>query len=194
MAGLLFVSQAMLDSWAGQGRIDFVGNVMTLLAGDGRGRSYALDPAVRFLSLLGADTDPNQLLRKVKSIAQLRELGAEAVDSSVILGDVAYEVEPGFLAEMSALQAAAAAKPDPARVASRGGTVPPAPAPAPPAAPAGAAARAPSAATPGAPSASPAPPGPAPASPYASAPLPRDLEERRKEAEALARFLLDNLS
>ena len=34
MAGLLFVAQAMLDSWAEQGKIDFVGNVMidTLLA------------------------------------------------------------------------------------------------------------------------------------------------------------------
>jgi hypothetical protein len=30
--------------------------------------------------------------------------------------------------------------------------------------------------------------------PLGSAPLPKDLEEKRKEAEALARFLLDNLS
>jgi len=172
MAGLLFVSQAMLDSWAEQGKIDFVGNVMTLLVGEGKGRSYALDPAVRFLSLLGAEIDPHQLLRKVKSLAQLKELGGEAVDASVILGDVAYEVEQGFLAEMSALQAAASARPVAA----------PAPAPAAPA---------------GAPAAEPAPrpPAPPPAPrPYAAAPLPKELEERRKEAEALARFLLDNLS
>jgi hypothetical protein len=168
MAGLLFVAQAMLDSWAEQGKIDFVGNVMTLLAGEGKGRSYALDPAVRFLKVLGADSDPNQLLRKVKSLAQLRELGAEAVDASVILGDAAYEVEPGFLAEMSALQAAAAARVE-------------APRPAPAVEPATAAP-------------APAPPPAAPARPYAAAPLPKDLEERRKEAEALARFLLDNLS
>jgi pyruvate/2-oxoglutarate dehydrogenase complex dihydrolipoamide acyltransferase (E2) component len=171
MAGLLFVAQAMLDSWAEQGKIDFVGNVMTLLAGQGKGRSYALDPAVRFMKVLGAEADPNQLLRKVKSLAQLRELGAEAVDSSVILGDVAYEVEPGFLAEMSALQAAAAARVEAPRAA-----------PAPPPAAAG---------PPPAPT---TPAAPAPARPYASAPLPKDLEERRKEAEALARFLLDNLS
>ena len=38
-------------------------------------------------------------------------------------------------------------------------------------------------------------PAPAPAArAYGSSPLPKDLEERRKEAEALARFLLDNLS
>jgi hypothetical protein len=160
MAGLLFVSQAMIDSWADQGRIDFVGNVMTLLSGDGRDRSYALEPAVRFLALLGADADPHRLLKKVKSLAQLRELGAEVVDASVVLGDVAYEVEPGFLAETSALQAAAAARTEPARAAAG-----PAPSPSPPAV----------------------------ARP-ASGPLPANLEARRKEAEELARFLLDKLS
>jgi hypothetical protein len=160
MAGLLFVSQAMIDSWADQGRIDFVGNVMTLLSGEGRDRSYALEPAVRVLALLGAEADPHRLLKKVKSIAQLRELGAEVIDASVVLGDVAYEVEPGFLAEMSALQAAAGARTDPARPAA----VPPPP-PSPPNAPR-----------------------------PASGQLPASLEARRKEAEELARFLLDKLS
>ena len=173
MAGLLFVSQAMLDSWAEQGKIDFVGNVMTLLVGEGKGRSYALDPAVRFISVVGAEADPHQLLRKVKSLAQLRELGGEAVDASVVLGDVAYEVEPGFLAEMSALQAAASARPlaAPAPVAG------PAPSPASQASPP-----------------APRPAAQPPPRPYAAAPLPKELEARRKEAEALARFLLDNLS
>ena len=188
MAGLLFVTQVMLDSWAEQGKIDFVGNVMTLLAGDGLGRSYALDPAVRFLKVIGAEADPNGLLRKVKSVAQLRELGAEVVDASVLLGDLGYEVEPGFLAEMSALQAAASAKVEPGQARP---ARPPAPPPltataAPPAPP-------PTAAPPAA--ASPAPPAQPPAPrPYGSAPLPKELEERRQEAEALARFLLDNLS
>ena len=183
MAGLLFVSQAMIDSWAEQGRIDFVGNVMTLLSGEGRDRSYALEPAVRFLALLGADTDPHQLLKKVKSLAQLKELGAEAIDASVVLGDVAYEVEPGFLAEMSALQAAASAKAAPSRAAPARPA--PAAAPAGPGAPRAAAATAP----PGAPS----PPAPGAARAPAG-PLPASLEARRKEAEELARFLLDKLS
>lgn len=163
MPGLLFVSQAVLESWVGQGKIDFAGNVMTLLAGDGKGRSYALDPAVRFLKLLGADADPHALLHKVKSAEQLREMGAEHVDTSVVLGDVAYEVEPGFLAEVSALQAAAAARG--AGVRSEKGAAPP---------------------RPGAPAAT--------AGTGAGAPLPRELEEKRKAADALARFLLDHLS
>jgi hypothetical protein len=166
MAGLLFVSQVMLDSWAGQGKIDFVGDVMTLLSGDGHGRSYALEPAVRFMKLLGdAGADPHGLLHKVKTVAQLRDLVAEAVDDSCILGDVAYEVQPGFLAEVAALQAAVAAR-------------------APGVAPAEAA---------GARSAAP-PGGGARGRPLGTTPLPKDLEEHRKEAEALARFLLENLS
>jgi hypothetical protein len=156
--GLLFVSQALLDTWAEQGRIDLVGNVITLLVGDGRGRSYALEPAVRFLRVAGGEADPHQLLARVKPLAQLREMGAEAVSDSVVLGDAAYEVEPGFLVEAAAVEAAVSA-PRAAAAAE------------PPGPPAGAA-RGP-----------PGRPGP-----------PRDLEERRREAEALARFLLDNLS
>lgn len=159
MAGLLFVSQSILDAWAGQGRIEFVGTVMTLLGGGGKGRSYALDPAVRFLRVEGADADPHALLHKVKSAAQLRELGAEQLDASVILGDVAYQVEPGFLAEAAALHAAAAT---PALSPSVNGSPPPT--------------------------------VPESARSFGSQPLPDDLEAKRNEAEALARFLLENLS
>ena len=169
MSGLLFVSQAMLDSWAEQGKIDFVGNVMTLLAGEGKGRSYALDPAVRFMKVLGEEKDPNALLHKVKSVAQLKELGADPAGDSCILGDLAYEVQPGFLAEAAALQAAATAQPaGPPSPRAKGGEGTEAPAQG-----AEAAAR---------------------SRPLGTTPLPKDLEEKRKEAEALARFLLENLS
>lgn len=166
MSGLLFVSQAMLDSWAEAGKIDFVGNVMTLQAGEGKGRSYALDPAVRFLKVLGDEKDLNGLLHKVKSLAHLKEMGAEPAGDSCILGDVAYEVQPGFLAEAAALQAVASARPE---------ALPPGKAPA-------------------APAAAQAGKGAPRSRPLGSGPLPKDLEEKRKEAEALARFLLDNLS
>jgi hypothetical protein len=157
MGGLLFVSQAMLDTWAEQGKIELVGNVMILLAGDGKGRSYALEPAVRFLKLIGADADPHGLVHKVKSVEQLRALGAEPVGDSCILGDTGYEVQPGFLVEGAALQAAATARP----------TLGPPPVP--------------------------AESRPAEGRALGGPALPADLEERRKEAEALARFLLENL-
>jgi hypothetical protein len=155
--GRLFVSQALLDAWVSQGRIDVDGTSLALAPEAGRQRRYALEPAVRFLRVVGGGEDAHGLVSRVKSLAQVKDLGGEAMAGSVVLGDVAYEVEPGFLAEAGAVEAAARAAP----------------------APAGA---------PGAPRAAPPPPD------GARRPLPGDLEDRRKEAEALARFLLDNLS
>ena len=145
--GLLFVSQSLLDIWASQGRVDLDVQSITLLSGEGQGRRYALEPAARFLRVAAGGDDPHQLVARVKTLAQIREMGGDALADSVVLGEVAYHVEPGFLAEASVVEAAGRAEPD-------------------------------AVATPlGKPRA-----------------LPRDLEERRKEAEALARFLLDNLS
>jgi hypothetical protein len=146
--GLLFVSQALLDAWAGQGRIDLDGHSIALRGDQAQGRRYALEPAVRFLRVAGGGGDPGGLVARVKTLAQVRDLGGEPMADSVVMGETAYEVEPGFLAEASAVEAAAR-------------TVP-APDPTPPA--------------------------------TGSGVLPRDLEDRRREAEALARFLLDNLS
>jgi hypothetical protein len=142
MAGLLFVSQAMLDARAEQRKIDFQGDVMLLLDGAGKGRSYALEPAIRFLKLVGAEEDPHRLVGKVKTEAQLRSLGAELLGSSVLLGDVGYEVQSGFLADAKAGVAGA---------------------------PGGAGA-------------------------YGGGPGEADVEKKRADAEALARFLLENLS
>jgi hypothetical protein len=143
--GLLFVSQALLAAWAGQGRIDLDGRSIALLGGQARGRRYALVPAVRFLKVAGGGEDAHGLVARVKTLDQVREIGGEAMADSVVLGEVAYEVEPGFLAEASAVQAAARATP---AASSEGG----------------------------------------------SPDQQRDLEDRRLEAETLARFLLDNLS
>lgn len=146
--GLLFVSQALLDAWASQGRIDVDGSSIALRGVEAQGRRYALEPAVRFLRVAGGGDDPGGLVARVKTLVQVRELGGEPMADSVVMGETAYEVEPGFLAEASAVEAASRAAPA-----------------APPAPPTG-----------------------------SNRGLPRDLEERRQEAEALARFLLDNLS
>jgi hypothetical protein len=114
--GLLFVSQALLDAWASQGRIDLDGRSIALLGGQGPGRRYALEPAVRFLRVAGGLDDAAGLVARVKSLSQVRELGGEAMADSVVLGEAAYEVEPGFLAEASAVEAAARAAPAPALV------------------------------------------------------------------------------
>jgi hypothetical protein len=113
----LFVSQELLDQWAIEGKIELSGSQLKILAED---RTFALTPGVRFLKLAAGEDRP-ALLGKVKSEEQLAALGGELYMSSVLLGEDAYDVQSGFLAdvagglERTAPSAGAAAPGTPAR-------------------------------------------------------------------------------
>src|SRR3954469_8899576 len=126
MADYLFVPQSVLDKWSEQGRIQVDGNVLTIL---GEGKNFSLTQAVRFMKM-EAGEDGAGLLQKVKTTDALKQMGAEHYMESVILGDNAYQVQQGFLADANALRRAAAASAPPAPKAA------PAPAAAAPAKPA----------------------------------------------------------
>ena len=125
MADYLFVPQSVLDKWSEQGRIAVDGNVLTIL---GEGKNFSLTQAVRFMKMEAGD-DAVGLLQKVKTTDALKQMGAEHYMESVILGDSAYQVQQGFLADANALRRAAAVSTPPAPKAA------PAPAKAPEAAP-----------------------------------------------------------
>ena len=133
MADYLFVPQSVLDKWSEQGRIQVEGNVLTIL---GEKKDFTLTSAVRFLKMEAGD-DTAGLLQKVKTTAALKQMGAEHYMESVILGEVAYQVQQGFLADANALRRAAAAStaaaPAPKKAAA---PAPAAPGASPPAAPA----------------------------------------------------------
>ena len=107
MADYLFVPQSVLDKWSEQGKVAVDGHVLTLLA---EGKSFQLTSAVRFLKMEAGD-DVAKLLAKVKTTEALKGMGAEHYMDSVILGEVAYQVQQGFLADAYALRLAAAAAP-----------------------------------------------------------------------------------
>jgi hypothetical protein len=89
----LFISADQMDRWTGEGKVSLQDDLMTLPA---LGRSFRLRTAVRFLSVIeGADA--NGLVGRVKTDEQLAELGGEHYGASVILGDVGYECEEGFI-------------------------------------------------------------------------------------------------
>ena len=89
----LFISADQMDRWTGEGKVHLEDDVMTLPA---LGRSFQLRTAVRFLSVVeGADA--HGLLGRVKTSDQLAEMGSEHYGASVILGDVGYECEEGFI-------------------------------------------------------------------------------------------------
>jgi hypothetical protein len=110
MADYLFVPQSVLDKWSEQGRIAVDGNVLTIL---GENKNFALTSAVRFMKM-EAGEDTAGLLQKVKTTAALKQMGAEHYMESVILGENAYQVQQGFLADANALRRAAAASQPPA--------------------------------------------------------------------------------
>jgi 3-oxoacyl-ACP reductase-like protein len=112
MSDHLFVPQSVLDRWSEQGRIQVDGNVLTIL---GEQRSFALTAAVRFMKM-EAGEDRSGLLAKVKTTDALKQMGAEHYMDSVILGESAYQVQQGYLADANALRrAAAASQPAPPR-------------------------------------------------------------------------------
>lgn len=94
MKNRVFFPQAALDEWLAEDRVEITADELILRE---EGRKYRIIEAVRVLHEVTGSPDANELIGKVKSIAYLTELGAELLDTSVILGDNAYEVCPGFV-------------------------------------------------------------------------------------------------
>ena len=92
----LFISVERLDNWTEEGRAALEGDRMTLTE---LGRSFVMKPAVAFQGVSGSESDPHDLIGRVKSKDALEEMGAEQFGNSVILNDTAYDVIDGFIGE-----------------------------------------------------------------------------------------------
>ena len=89
----LFLPQTQLEEWALAEQADVRdGKLMVKGAGEG----FPVAGAVHFKTLVSGE-DGQGLLDKVKTEEQLATLGAEQMMESVLLGETAYEVEPGYL-------------------------------------------------------------------------------------------------
>ena len=94
MENRFFFPQAALDQWIVEGTVDLQQNELTILS---EGRRYKLVDAVRVLRELSGAGDQHELVGRAKGRALLEQLGAEIVESSMLLGEAAYDVEPGWL-------------------------------------------------------------------------------------------------
>ncbi|GEM_PF-1195862 len=92
----IFVSQNTIDRWLGNGGIVLDGDTLRLRGGPGI--DLAIAPAVYFDQVEGRERDPYDIVGSVKSAQELARMGAEHYDTSVVLGDFAYTVKPGFVA------------------------------------------------------------------------------------------------
>ena len=93
----LFLSQAQLEEWALADKADIQDDQLVLT---GEAARVPVTPAVHFVKLVSG-SDEQGLVAKVKTEPQLQSLGAEQMADSVLLGEAAYEVVPGYVAEVS---------------------------------------------------------------------------------------------
>lgn len=89
-----FFPQRALDAWLAEAKIDFTGRDLVLRAAQ---RRYQVVEAARIIQEVSGQEDIYDLVGRVKSVIFLTELGAEILESSMLLGDNAYEVVTGFM-------------------------------------------------------------------------------------------------
>ncbi len=90
----VFFPQEALDQWLSDDRVELTGSELVIKAED---RKYRIMEAVRVLGESTGGQDDNEIVGRVKTVAYLTELGAELLGNSMIIGDNAYDVVPGFL-------------------------------------------------------------------------------------------------
>ncbi len=90
----VFFPQRALDQWLAEAKIDLSAKELVIKA---ENRRYHVVEAVRIIQEVSGTEDLFDLVGRVKSVNYLTELGAEILETSMILGENAYEVVPGFL-------------------------------------------------------------------------------------------------
>jgi hypothetical protein len=94
MQNRVFFPQTAVDQWGIDSKIDLVGNELILLA---EGRRYKVEEAVRIVAEVTGANDDRKIIGKVKPKRALEEIGAELLETSMILGENAYDVVPGWV-------------------------------------------------------------------------------------------------
>jgi hypothetical protein len=94
MENRVFFPQAALDEWIVDGTVELDHGVLTILS---EGRRYELAEAVLVVREVSGAGDMRDLVGRVKVLPILQRLGAELVETSMLLGEAAYDVEPGWV-------------------------------------------------------------------------------------------------
>lgn len=93
MGNRVFFPQLLLDQWSIEGKIDLSGSDLVLHA---EGRRYVVEECVRVVAEVSGSSDTHGLVGKVWPKADLEGLSAEILEGSMVLGDNAYDVVPGW--------------------------------------------------------------------------------------------------
>ena len=94
MKNRVFFPQAALDQWIVDGTVELQEGELSITS---EGKRYRLAEAVRVLGEVSGAGDGHDLVGRVKARLYLEQLGAEIIQGSMLLGESAYDVEPGWL-------------------------------------------------------------------------------------------------
>lgn len=92
----IFVAQTLVDAWLATGRVTLERDLLRLSGPPSV--DLFINPAVWFERIDGGDADPYDVLGRVKTSQELAQMNADHYESSVVVGDYAYTVQPGFVA------------------------------------------------------------------------------------------------
>jgi hypothetical protein len=92
----MFIAQPTLEIWMDSGNVEMRGDEVVLKK---LKRTYVIESAVRFVAVVSGGAAP-KLIGKVLTERRIGELGGEIMGDSVIIGDSAFQVQPGFVATL----------------------------------------------------------------------------------------------
>ncbi|MCK6549548.1 hypothetical protein L6R52_27175 [Myxococcota bacterium] len=90
----MFIAQSTLEAWMDTGNVDVRENLVVLTKLQ---RSYTIEPAVRFVSVVPDEGAASGLIGKVLTERRILELGGEILGNSVLFGESAFVVEAGYV-------------------------------------------------------------------------------------------------
>lgn len=92
----IFVAQTPVDTWLSTGGVSLEQDLLRVSGPPSV--DLFINPAVWFERIDGGEADPHDVVGRVKTSQELAQMGADHYESSVVMGDYAYTVRPGFIA------------------------------------------------------------------------------------------------
>jgi hypothetical protein len=91
----IFISQTVLDTLFSEGKATLTGDRLTIRS---RGEQvFQLTPAYKFLYVAEGARDPSGLVGKIFTAAELEKIKADIYMDSVLVKEIAYQVETGYV-------------------------------------------------------------------------------------------------
>ena len=90
----VFVSTELFDRWLTAGSADLEGARLRARA---TGASYVVEEAVHVTAEVTGSAEGPELVGRVRPVSEFLPFGAELLDRSMVIGDLAYDIVPGFL-------------------------------------------------------------------------------------------------